>query len=168
MFVAAISAQAAVAKARTEFTSVYSNLNKDCKTMHGTNGTDDGDLCRGPSGYQVRVYSAAVALYINAEIRGKEGSFNLATTNFDFDTRKTQIEWRMANGKPFAAIIRVPKYDKATDNDPYFGKLIGQQLAVVGLKGNESISFAVDAKDADANAKARELADKAYSSPTKD
>ncbi|HUR97279.1 MAG TPA: hypothetical protein VMZ26_04345 [Pyrinomonadaceae bacterium] len=163
---ASVSAQTKSTKAPRRFTSVYSNLDKDCKTLHGTNGTDDAELCRGPGGYQVRIYFAAAAMFINAEIKGREESFTLATTDLGFDTRKMRIEWRLADGKPFAAIVRVPKYADPTDG-AYFGKVIGQELAVVGLKGSESISFSVDARDADANAKSRELADKAYSSPTK-
>ena len=107
------------------------------------------------------MYSAAAAFYISAEIKGKDGAFNLATTDNDFDTRKTRIEWRMANGKPFAAIIRVPKYGDPTPDNPYFGKVMGEQLVIAGLKGYD-IELFVDARDPNANAKARELADKAY------
>jgi hypothetical protein len=163
-----VSAQATGTKTPVKFASVYSNLNKGCRTIHGTNGTDDADICRAPGGYQVRMYSAAAAFYINAEVKGKREFFNLATTNFDFDTRKTRIEWRLADGKPFAAIIRVPKYADPTGDEQYFGKIIGQQLSVVGLEGHEDIGFSIDAKEADANAKSRELADKAYSVRAKD
>jgi len=161
MFAAAISGQTPDAKVAPKFTSVYSNLNKDCRTIHGRNGTDDASVCRGVGGYQIRMYSAAAAFYISAEIKGKDGSFNLATTDNDFDTRKTRIEWRIANGKPFAAIIRVPKYADATSENPYFGKVIGEELVVAGLDGYD-IDLSVDAKEPNANIKARELADKAY------
>ncbi len=38
----------------------------------------------------------------------------------------------------------------------------GESLVVKGLKGYERIDFEVDARASDANAKARELADKAF------
>jgi hypothetical protein len=144
-----------------EFTSAYTDLNKSCKTIAGTGGTDDASVCRGVGGYQIRVYSSAAALHINAEIKATSESFNLATVSIDFDESKTTVEWRMANGKPFAVILRVPKYGDPTDDNPYFGKVIGQELRIRGLKGYD-IDLTMDARQPGANAKARSLADKAY------
>jgi hypothetical protein len=145
----------------TRFTSAYTDLGKPCKTLRGTNGTDDASLCPGVGGYRVRIYSSAATLQINAERTGTDDSFPLATLKIDFDARKTRIEWRMANGKPFAAIIRVPVYGKPDDDNPYFGKVIGEELIIRGLKGFD-IDLSVDAKTPNANGKARELADKAF------
>lgn len=146
----------------TRFTSAYTDLGKPCKTLRGTNGTDDASLCRGIGGYRVRIYSSAATLQINAERTEKDDSFPLATLNIDFDARKTRIEWRLANGNPFAAIMRVPVYGKPDDDNPYFGKVIGEELIIRGLKGFD-IDSSVDAKTPNANVKAREIADKAYS-----
>lgn len=143
------------------FTSVYTDLGTGCKILRGSGGTDDASICRGAGGYQIRVFSAAAATYIAAELKGSDETFTLATVNTDFDERKIRVEWRLANGKPFAVILRVPKYGEATADDPYLGKVIGQQLVIRGLKGFE-IDASVDARDPNANARAREVADKAY------
>ena len=44
VFAGAVSAQTAVTKAAPKFTSVYSNLNRDCRTIHSPNGTDDASI----------------------------------------------------------------------------------------------------------------------------
>lgn len=151
----------AFAQTPTRFASVYTSLGKGCKTLRGENGTDDASICRGVGGYQVRVYGSAAATHINAEKKGSDESINLATLSIEFNESKTNLEWRLANGKPFAVIIRVPKYGDATDENPYFGRVIGQELIIRGLKGYD-IELSVDAKTTNANLKARELADKAY------
>ena len=150
---------AAFAQTATRFTSVYTSLDVGCKTLGGKDATDFASLCRGVGGYQIRVYSSAAAVHINADMKG--GSQSLATLSIDFDQSKIQVEWRLANRKPFAVILRVPKYGDPTDDNPYFGKVIGEELIIRGLNGNE-IALTVDAKTANANLKARELADKAY------
>lgn len=151
----------AFAQTSPRFTSAYTSLGRGCKTLGGENGTDDASICRGVGGYQIRVYGSATATHINAEKKGSDESVNLAMLSIEFDESKTNIEWRLANGKPFAVIIRVPKYGDATNENPYFGKVIGQQLIIRGLKGYD-IDLNVDAKTPNANLKARELADKAY------
>jgi hypothetical protein len=74
-------------------------------------------------------------------------------------TQKT-VEWRMANGKPFAIIMREYEY-AGNDQCATGGKITGESLIVRGLKGYE-IDETVDAKTPNANLKARELADKGY------
>ena len=66
------------------------------------------------------------------------------------------------NGKPFAIIMRVAVYAELTGAGEYFGKKTGEKLIIKGLKGFENINFEVDAKTANANIKARELADNSY------
>jgi hypothetical protein len=149
-------------KPAPRFTSVYTNLGKSCKALRGSAGTDDASLCKGVSGYQIRVYSSAASLHMNAEMSGKPESISLTTLSVDFDESKTRVEWRLADGKPFAVIIRVPKYGEPTTDNPYFGKVTGQELIIRGLKGYEGIDLSVDGKTPQANLKAREAADKAY------
>jgi hypothetical protein len=145
----------------TRFTSVYTDLGRGCRVIRGQGGTDDASVCRGVGGYQVRVFGAAAAMYISAELKGSDERFTLATLDTSFNETKTRLEWRLANGKPFAVILRVPKYGDSTPENPYFGKVIGQHLVIAGLKGFD-IDLSIDANEANANAKARELADKAY------
>ena len=70
----------------------------------------------------------------------------------------------MADGKPFAVIIRFGKYKESSDGgDPFAeGNRTGSRLVIKGLKGWEHIDFEVDGATADANQKAREMADQNY------
>jgi hypothetical protein len=149
--------------AATKFSSVYTSLNKGCKTIEGENGTDDAYDCRGVGGYRVAIwYSAASEIIaLNPPDNGEHIMLDMHDIFSDYS--KNKIEWRTANGKPFAVIFRVFKYgeEKAKETD-YFGKKIGEELKVVGLRGFENIDFTVDAKTPDANLKARALADEAY------
>jgi hypothetical protein len=148
-----------------KFTSVYTSFATGCKVFRASNGGDDAYLCRGVGGYSVRVYSSAASTHINAELKGSEETFTIATVSVGFDESKTRLEWRLANGKPFAVIMRVPRYGPVTDDHPYLGEVVGQELVISGLKGFE-IDSSVNANSPGANAKAREIADKAYSAKT--
>jgi hypothetical protein len=142
----------------TKFSSVYTNLNKDCKTIRGGDGQDDAAYCKGVGGYKIYVGAAAAALSIAIQTPEKENIGDIPMQGFDYDTKKINVEWRLADGKPFAVIIRIFTYsdEKANEFD-YFGKKIGEELKIVGLKGFAGINFNVDAKTTDANVKAREL-----------
>ena len=155
LLVAAVSAQ-------TRFTSVYTSLDQGCKTIKGENGSDNAFICRGATGYEINIFYSAAAMFINADLKGTNETFNLATLDFGVDTERRRVEWRLADGKPFAAIIRVPKYGPRKTSDLYFGEVVGEELLVRGLKGHETISGQVDAKTPNANEKARKLADEAY------
>ena len=154
--------------AATKFTSVYTSLSKGCKVLKGGDGQDDAALCKGAGNYQVRVYYSAASSHFNAEVKGTDDSVMLATLSVGFDESKTTLEWRLANGKPFAVIMRVPVYADPVGDEQYYGKVIGQELVVVGLVGFEqTVSGEVDAKTPNANVKAREIADKAYAAAAK-
>ncbi|MBP7415802.1 MAG: hypothetical protein WBC19_12830 [Pyrinomonadaceae bacterium] len=157
-FALSISAQG---KPAPKFTSVYTSLKTTCRDFDGSNGSDGYSICKGPGGYQVRIYYSAASTHINAERKGKDDNFPLATASVGFDWGKTKLEWRLANGKPFAVIIRIPKYAEPADGE-YYGKVNGQELVVAGLLGYEDLRTKVDAKTAGANALAREAADSAY------
>lgn len=149
--------------AATKFSSRYTNLDKDCKTLRGGDSQDDAYDCKGVGGYRMYVGSSAAALSISVTTPVTEDPIQIAMQDFDWDQTKIKVEWRLADGKPFAVIIRTFKYsgDKANDYD-YWGKKTGEELRIVGLKGFENIDFTVDAKTPDANVKARELADNGY------
>ncbi len=157
-FTASISAQG---KKAPKFTSVYTSLATTCKSYDGSNGSDGYSICRGPSGYQVRVYYSAASTHFNAERKGKDDNFPIATASVGFNWGKNKLEWRLANGKPFAVIILIPKYAEPADGE-YYGKVSGQELVVAGLLGFEDLNTKIDAKTAGANSLAREAADSAY------
>jgi len=147
----------------TQFSSVYTSLSKGCKTLRGTNGSDDAALCKGAGNYQIRLFYSAASSHINAEIKGQDDSINIATLSVGFDQKKAVLEWRMANGKPFAVIMRVPVYADPVGDEQYYGKVIGQKLVISGLAGfEETVKGEVDANTPNANVKVRKLADDAY------
>jgi hypothetical protein len=152
-----------------KFSSRYTNLQKDCKTTPGENGSDGSSTCRGVGGYQIFIWYSAAAEMIAAERSANTAdSFLLDTHDIFSDYSKIKLEWRMANGKPFAVIMRVFKYGDELKNEyDYWGKKVGEELKIIGLKGFEDINFKVDAKTPEANAKARELADNSFLQKTK-
>lgn len=156
-FAVAVSAQK-----KPVFTSTYTNLGSGCKVLKGGDGQDDASLCKGPAGYQVRIYASAMMTHINAEKKGTDESYPIVNVGLEFNESKVKLEWRHANGKPFAVIIRVPKYDGRTDEQPGQGKIIGEELIVSGIGDYEFINAAIDVKTPNANAKARAAADKGY------
>ena len=157
-FAASICAQV---KKAPNFTSVYTSLKTACKSYDGSHGSDGYSICKGPSGYQVRIYYSAASTQINAERKGNDDHFSVATAAIDFDWEKLKLEWRLANGKPFAVIMRIPKYADAADGE-YFGKVNGHELVVAGLLGFESLKTSIDTKTPKANDLAREAADAEY------
>jgi len=122
-------------------------------------GSDIPSKCKGLGGYDVNIsYSACASSF--SLTRGEENiSLGMQTVNW----KQKTVEWRLANGKPFAVIMRV--YDYGDDLCNSGGKVKGESLTVQGLKGFEHIEGSVDAKTPNANAKARELADAGYAKP---
>jgi hypothetical protein len=92
-----------------------------------------------------------------------EDSIDLAAQPLNYDVKR-KIEWRLADGKPFAVIFRVDQSTEGVDPAEMWRpeNKRGEFLLVKGLKGYEHIDFAVDARSRDANAQARDMADRAY------
>ena len=158
LFAGSVSAQKTTAK----FSSLYTDLNKSCKTIKGGDGQDDASDCQGVGGYRIYNWFAAAAQMFAVKIPNSEKMINLATLNLDFDSRKTKVEWRIVNGKPFAVIMRVDRYSDKKSDSEIFGKKVGTELIVRGLKGFEHIEFIIDGKSPSANEAARKLADASY------
>lgn len=120
-------------------------------------GSDIPTRCRGYGGYDVYIYYSACASILTLD-KGEENiSLGMQALGW---TQKT-VEWRLANGKPFAVIIRM--YDYVNDDlCTAENKIKGSSLLVKGLKSYD-INETVDTKSTpNANAKARELADAGY------
>ncbi len=151
-----------------KFSSVYTNLERNCKTTPGENGSDGSSDCRGVGGYRIYIWYSAAAEIMALEPPDKSDGILLDMHDIFSDYSKVKIEWRMANGKPFAVIMRVFKYGDEKKNEyDYYGKKIGEELKIIGLRGFENIEFKVDAKTPNANTKARELADNGFQQKTK-
>ena len=148
------------AQSETRFSSVYTDLNTQCKQQGDPNTAGGNDLplvCKGYGGYTVRISFSAWAAYLSAE-KGQNISVSLAQTELDYDGQKgRKLEWRLANGVPFAVILRVNTYRTPPDGEnPFQDKLrTGAVLRVVGLAGFERISGEVNIRQTNANAQAR-------------
>jgi hypothetical protein len=154
----------ATALAATRFSSAYTALTKCGSGMTKKeereaekNGSDIPSKCRGLTGYVVDIsYSACASNF--SLVKGEE-EIPLGMQSVGW--KQKTVEWRLANGKPFAVIMRVYQY-AGNDQCPTGGKITGESLVLTGLKGFE-IHETVDVKSTpNANLKARELADKAY------
>gem|GEM_PF-558030 len=155
---------AAAVEGPVRFSSAYSPLTKCGSGMTKKEereaeqqGSDIPTRCKGFGGYDVYIYYSACASIFTLD----KGDENISLGMQAVDWKQKTVEWRLANGKPFAVIMRV--YDYAgNDLCTTDGKVTGSSLIVKGLKGYE-IDETVDAKSTpNPNAKARELADQAY------
>ncbi|HEY0376778.1 MAG TPA: hypothetical protein VGC87_07465 [Pyrinomonadaceae bacterium] len=167
------AATPATAAGGPAFTSAYTDLNKDCEPAFKDEEVGEGQdmplKCKGHDGYYISIGYSAWASHLAVQMEGDEklliGLVNEGISYSDEPGKK--VEWRMADGNPFAVIARVSSYDEAkaetAGDNPYQAKYkTGEALVVKGLKGYERIDFKVDAKDPKANEKARELADSNY------
>ena len=142
----------------TDLTKCGSGLTKKEEKEAEEQGSDIPTRCKGYGGYAVDISYSACASNIALE-RGAE-SIHLAMQAVGW--KQKTVEWRLANGKPFAVIMRVYQYG-GTDLCATDGKITGESLLVKGLKGYGHIDAEVNVKGTpDPNVKAREIADKGY------
>jgi len=151
------------------FTSVYTNMKRDCRTLPEPKGADPGGdpagVCKGYGGYRIFIsHSAWSAGFSIQALKDKSVSIDLGNDYSSYGARGEKVEWRLANGTPFAVIIRLGKYkDRDDGENPYTAaNRIGSTLIVKGLKGWEHVDFKLDGAAAAANVEARKLADQNY------
>lgn len=144
----------------TSLTKCGSGLTKKEEREAEKNGQDIPTRCKGFGGYDVYIYYSACASHFSLT----KGEENISLGTQAIDWKQKTVEWRMANGKPFAIIMRDYEYE---GDDPCSnqGKIKRESLMVQGLKGYEHISESFDARTPNANLKAREIADKGYAKP---
>ena len=167
MGAAYVRTSTATAQAKPVFTSRYTTLTKCGSGMTKKeereaekNGSDIPSKCKGLAGYSVDISYSACSSSFNLT-RGDE-SISLGMQAIDW--KQKTVEWRLADGKPFAVILRMYEY-AGNDMCSTAGKIKGETLMVQGLKGFEHIQESVDARTPGANAKAREIADKGFAKP---
>jgi hypothetical protein len=145
-----------------KFTSYYTGLRKGCRSSGGEQGGHVSTFCKGVGGYQVHYFDSATALAITVETLDRKDSFAITSQALDFPTGNRNLEWRMADGKPFAVILRTNTYETKDGLIAYPAKSTGEFLVIKGLKGFEHIDHKIDADQPGANVKARQLADGGY------
>lgn len=151
----------ASAKAQ-DVTSAYTKIDigKDCKHRRGVAPEDYGDWrCIGYAGAPIWLGAGDQRMYVSFGAKAKDepaAGQTLAPFN---DFYEGTIEWRLAGGKPFATIMRwnykaPAEADKRTTS--------GRALVITRLPPGPVCHVGyVDARaNADANALAREIADK--------
>jgi hypothetical protein len=161
----AVSANAQVAK----MSSVFTNLQTDCKAESKVEADEVPFICKAVGGYRVRIVPAG-AWAESIEIVDKKGetvtSFGLVGYGYSA-VKNRKLEWRMANGKPFAVIFRVNTYDSEKANEAGDSSFLekyktGEKLLIRGLEGHKQINFEVDGKQKNANATAQKKADENF------
>ncbi|MBD0373070.1 MAG: hypothetical protein ICV60_19675 [Pyrinomonadaceae bacterium] len=151
----------------TQFSSVYTDLNKQCRNAFKTvgEGQDMPLICKGYGGYRIGIGYSAASSHLSVETMKGDAVVSVTPQPLSYYDNK-KVEWRMADGKPFAVIIRISLYKEtgSIDMDTYSEKnKTGEVLLVKGLKGYEKIDFEVDVKTTpNPNEKARQLADENY------
>jgi hypothetical protein len=151
---------------KAKMTSVYTNMQTDCKEEVKSNGDEVPFICKAVGGFRVRIEPMG-AWAEKVEIVDAKGETVISLGNVGYGyttTNNRKIEWRMANGKPFAVIFRVNTYDEAKaaeDGDsPFLPKYkTGEKLLIRGLTGYSQIDFEIDGKGKNANVSAQKKAD---------
>jgi len=156
------------AAAPVAFTSAYTDLNLRCRydNTGASEGSDAPMYCTGYGNYRLLVSFSAFAADIFVESRNQSFSRLLAEGQAPGYTREKgrKAEWRLADGKPFAVILRAFTYRTGPDDAPDFSRKVGERLVIKGLAGFEHIDFTVDTRATpNANLRARQLADDGYS-----
>lgn len=132
------------------FSSAYTDTTKDCK------GQEPTFTCKGYGNYRVVIGVGGV--FSGARVESTKSDYSLSIAEHQSVGWNPKIEWRMADGKPFAVILRVDINDENAD----IPKKTGESIIIKGLQGYETIDQSIDAKTPRANEKAREIADSGF------
>lgn len=152
-----------------KMTSVYTNLKNDCRAEQKIIADEVPFICKAVGGYRARIIPAGVwAESLEIVDAAKKTVASLGTHGYGYSNDgRRMLEWRLANGVPFAVIFRVNKYDSKTASEsgdnPYLNKYkIGEVLIIRGLKNYSQIDFEVDGKSKNANFAAQKMADENF------
>jgi hypothetical protein len=145
------------------FSSSYTHLSKGCKWAYPeselTEGQDNALVCKGFGKYQIYIYFSAMDSWLNIRLKKNPDTMILDSAIGGIDEKEGVVEWRMANGVPFAVIVRSREYS-SPDEDR---KLLKESLVVRGLAQYSEISGVVTVRqNKNPNEEARKLADEGY------
>lgn len=152
---------------KIHFSSVYTKLDsKSCQPVRKPENDEDEVpyICSGYKDYKIYVNTHGIAnFYVGREISAtdREAWINLELPVFHFNAGFDQtVEWRLADGDPFACIVRA-EYDKQIINPDEKG--MANELVVKNLRGFAPIDIVIDArKTSRANEEAQSRADAGY------
>jgi hypothetical protein len=145
------------------FSSAYTYLSKECKWAYSeselSEGQDNALLCRGFGKYQIYIYFSAMNSWLSIRLKDDPDPVIFESAIGGIDEKKGVVEWRMANGIPFAIIVRSREYSNQEEGR----KLLQESMVVRGLGQYSKISgFVHVSKNMNANEKARRLADDGF------
>lgn len=153
------------ALAAPKFDSSYTHLGKDCVEMPQPEeyaGQDPAFDCKGPDGLHARLYfSAADALLV--VLRPVTHSTDEVLDSLidgvnGIDTQKGVLEWRLADGRPYAIIMRSRPVEFDDAGVPKAGGV--ETLEVRSIQPHPSFTHSIHVRSTpEANKRARELAD---------
>jgi hypothetical protein len=133
------------AKDAVKYSSEYTDLKTGCRSLGGKEGGHVSTFCKGPGGYQAHYFDTATYYQLNVADRNRDWQKMVMTFGLG-DLKNTKpLEWRLANGVPFAAIFTHPGNGK---------------VFVTGLKGFERIKFEEEGQGS--LDRARSMADARY------
>lgn len=152
----------------TVFASLYTDMKRDCRFLPEPKGADVGGdpagVCKGYGGYRIfKSHSAWSAHFSIQRLNGDSEAIDLGSDYGSYGARGEKIEWRTANGVPFAVIMRRGRYRERNDGEnPYtLANRNDTVLTIKGLKGWEHINFTLEG-DAGGNQEARKLVDRNF------
>lgn len=161
-----ITAQTKGVKTRRKasFSSAYTRLNgqNSCQPVN-MQKDDIAYICNGYKEYKIFVTKdlTYVFMYIGKEISPDNDKWKDALPIFlpnQYEWKGQIIEWRLANGKPFACIVRTIINKEMLEQNGGTDTLV-----VKNLKGFAPINIYIDiSKNKNANALARQKADQGY------
>ena len=145
------------------FSSAYTYLSKECKWAYSeselTEGQDNALACKGFGKYQIYIYFSAMDSWLSIRLRNKPDTLVLDSAIGGIDEKEGVVEWRLADGAPFAVIVRSREYSSPEEDR----KLLKESLVVRGLDQYSEISgFVLAEKNTNANEEAIKLADEGY------
>jgi len=145
------------------FSSTYTYLSKECKWAYPESdlaeGQDNALVCNGFGKYHIYIYFSAMDSHLSIRLKGNPDKviFNPAVRGIN--DKEGVVEWRKANGNPFAIIVRSKEYSNPEEGS----KLIKESLIIRGLEQYSGISGSVSLRNnKHANEEARKLADDGY------
>lgn len=142
---------AGAAHAGPVFDSAYTDLAHDCRPAYAEaeleEGQDNALRCTGPDGDRLFVFYSAEDIWLSVE--NAAGESLLKAPLRIFDDAHGKVEWRLADGVPFAIIVRLRRDGARPET---------LEVRGLGVDGALSGSVAVT-RGSDANAAARRLAD---------
>lgn len=145
------------------FSSTYTFLAKDCRWAFNEadlrEGQDNARICRGPAPYELFIDFSAEAAFLSARRSDRPNETVFGDPVGGVDDENGAVEWRLAEGRPFALIVRTKRRTPLDDGREWKS----ERLAVRGLGDYSEIAGDVDVrKTPNANAAARTLAERGW------